>query len=251
MIAVAAAVVIVLGAAIVLLSRSNEESPVATDPPVTTVVVPSTEPEAVEELDPQLEEALAVATAFTDASAAGDLESLESLVLLDGHTLSILGMVGVELADTEAAWRNAVGWTITIDGCSLSNPDVENTSIVCESTHTNALSEALGVGPYWSRQHLKVLYDGDSKLSTPIEKTIISEGLTVEFPTATFSAETGEQFSAWLEANHPNDVEAMLSFDVNPDLPGIWFGDGVPNLTDESIQLWQQRVAEFVAEQTG
>lgn len=244
---IAAAVVAILGVGLILLTQSSEEVPPATNPPPSTVVVPTTAiPE--EALDPRLQDAVSVATAFSEASAAGDIEEMQSLALQDGHTLSILGMVGIEVAESEIAWREAVGWTTDVDECVLTNPDVQDTRITCHFTHDNAISDALGVGPYWGRQHFEVLYEGDTKFSTVIDKTTIAYGLTVEFATTAFRTEAADRFLTWLEASHPDDVETMIDFSGS-ESKVVRFGNGVPNLSTQSIDLWRQHVAEFIAEQ--
>jgi hypothetical protein len=250
---VAALVVVIVGVAILIASQSEEDAPIVTEPTPTTVAdaAPTTEPAPETTLDPQLQDALRVATAFYAAGASGDVDVMQSHVLLDGHTVSILGMASVEQPESEIAWREAVGWSTEVDECVLTNPDVRNTSITCHATHRNAISDALGVGPYWGRQHLKVLYEGDTKLGTLIDTTIVSQGFEIEFATTAFRTEVGDPFLAWLEANHPEDVEKMIDFTASAGVVrAVLFSDGVPVLTPESIGLWRQHTAEFVAEQS-
>lgn len=250
LIAVAAAAVVVLGAVVILLTRSNEEPPVATDPPPTTISVPTTVSDTVAELDPQLEEALAVAGAFTQARADHDIQGMEDNAI-EGH---INGFVAgsLELMPDEFAWQEAVGWTMQVDGCELTIPDVADTRIRCDVTHSDAISEALGVGPYLGSYHMKVQYAGEEKLGVPIEETTVTESLQIDFPASEFTSQTWRPFVTWLEANHPDDVAQMLGAEVGPNEVALMLsvGERRPNLSQESIDLWRQHVNEFVEDQT-
>lgn len=247
LIAVAAAVVVVLGAVIFLLTQANEQQPVVTNPPPTTLVVPTTTPEATEELSPELEEAVAVAMAFTEARRDRDIQAMNANGI-EGH---INGFVvgSLEAMPDEFAWQEAVGWVMEVQGCEVTNPELNSTTVRCDVVHQNAISQALGEGPDEGAYHMKVMYAGDEKLGVPITETTVTESLQIDFPSSGFTAGTWRPFTAWLEQNHPQDIDSMFAAEQGSLPVMLSGGERQPSFSPESIELWRQYVAEFVAEQ--
>jgi hypothetical protein len=249
LIAVAATVVVILGAAIVLLTQANEEPPVASDPAPTTLAVPTTEPETTGELSPQLQEALAVATAFTEGRANRDIEVMRDNGI-EGHVNGFF-VGSLERMPQEFAWLEAVGWTTDIGACEVINPDPEVPTVECAATHSNAISSALGEGPFDGVYRMKLQFAGSEKLGTPIDQTSVTEALDIVFPSNGFVVGTWRPFLAWVEEAHPGATAGMLGTEVGPtEVPMVISqGQQVPLLTDESIDLWRQYSAEFVGGQ--
>ena len=245
---VAAVVAVLLGVAIVILAQANEEPPVVTNPPVPTTVPPTTTPDATEELSPQLQEALDVATAFTQARADRDIDAMVANAV-EGHINGFI-VGSLELMPEELDWQDAVGWSIEIKGCEVTNPDLANTSVECQVAHSNAISEALGEGPFEGSYTMKVMYAGDEKLGVPITETTVTESLFFTFPATEFTTSTWQPFLTWLEKNHPEDVDAMLAGELSPDVQVamVAAGERGPQITPEATDLWRQYAAEFVAE---
>lgn len=248
LVAIAAAAVLILGTALVLLTRDSEE--VANDPsPTTTVMTPTTAPEATEELSPELEQALAVATAFTEARTVGDIQGMNANGV-EGHINGFIVGSLEEMPD-EFAWQDAVGWVMEVQGCEVTNPELSRTTIRCDVLHNNTISQALGEGPYEGAYHMKVMYAGDEKLGVPITETTVTESLQIDFPTFQFTVGTWRPFVAWLEENHPQDIDTMLAGEVQSEIEMMLTnGERRPSLSQESIDLWRQHLAEFVAQQS-
>lgn len=95
----------------------------------------------------------------------------------------INGLVVLSLAEmpAEFAWQEAVGWSIEVEGCQVTDADEATPTVRCDVTHMNAISEWLGVGPYPGAYHLKVLFPGDEFLGVPITTTSVSESHQTEF----------------------------------------------------------------------
>lgn len=250
LVAVAAGVVVVVGAALVLLTR-NDKPPVVTQLTSTTLATPTTIPEATQELSPQLEEALAVATAFNLARADMDIEGMSESGI-EGHVNGFF-VSSLETIPDEFDWLMAVGWTTEVQGCEITNPDLTGTTVRCDVTHSDALSDALDQGPYEGAYHMRVGYAGDEKLGVTINETTVTESLFMDFPSFQFTSGTWRPFVTWLEDNHPEDVSSMFAGEVQSN--DIEFllrvGERKPSLSEESVALWAQYTAEFVAEVGG
>ena len=162
----------------------------------------------------------------------------------------INGLIVLSLGEmpAEFAWQDAVGWTIQVEGCEVTEADETAPTVRCDATHNNTISRALDVGPYPGRYHMKVLFAGDEMLGTPITSTTVTESHQTEFPIRDFTLETWRPFLTWLEAHHPDDMDLMLGSAVEP---GVEFmliaGERKPLLSEESIALWRQYTAEFAA----
>ena len=250
----AAVAAVLLGVAIVIFAQANETPPVATSPSVPptvtpTTVTPTTTPDASEELNPQLQEALDVATAFTQGRADLDIEAM-SENSVEGHVNGFI-VGSLELMPEELDWQDAVGWSIQIEGCEVTNPEVTNTRVECQVLHSNAISESLGEGPFEGNYIMRVMYAGDEKLGVAITETTVAEALSFTFPVQEFTTGTWQPFVAWLEENHPDDLDAMLAGELSPDSLALFVshGERTPRINPEATELWRQHVAEFVAEQ--
>jgi hypothetical protein len=248
LVAVAAAAVVILGTALILLTRDSDE--VATDPPPTTIVTPTTTPEATEELSPELEEALAVATAFTEARRDRDIEKMK-VNAVEGHINGFI-VSSLETMPSEFAWLDAIGWDMEVKGCEVTNPELSRTTIRCDVIHNNTISQALGEGPFEGAYHMKVMYAGDEKLGVPITETTVSESLQIDFPSFQFTVGTWRPFVTWVEENYPQDIDTMLAGEVQPGEIEMMLTirEHRPSLSQESIDLWRQHAAEFVAQQS-
>ena len=98
---------------------------------------------------------------------------------------------------------------------------------MCEYTHENAWSRALGVGPFGPGTFRFVIADG--RISQ-VEHQFAVEG---------FGDSAWNRFDAWLGANHPADRGTMY----------VVLGS-YASFTPESIALWERHTAEFVGSLT-
>ena len=125
------------------------------------------------------------------------------------------------------AFFEATGRTNTVDDCTatVTGPIAE---VMCTYTVENAHSRALGVGPYGGSTAEFVIVGGQI------------EEMTDRFESGLFSVEASEAFRSWVQTNHPEDDPMMY-------IPRF----GTPNLTPESISLWEKNTVEFVASLSG
>jgi hypothetical protein len=171
---------------------------------------------------------------------------------VEGH---IIGFVVGNLArmPEEFAWQRAVGWVTEMSECELTSSDPSNTKVSCTVTHQNAMSEALGQGPFEGAYEMRIMYEGDSKLGVEITETTVTEALGIRFPVSEFVNGTWRPFTTWLETSYPTDYEVMLGAEIGDSefFRMLSAGWRIPTTTPESLDLWERRVAEFVAEQSG
>lgn len=228
-----------------------------TEVTATTEVTTTTIPDA---LDPQVEEGLAVATAFVEALIAGDLATAEGLALasvplflVDGGGSPGVGPMG------EVPWKDALGWVATLDECVLTSPDPVDTRVTCSVTNSTDISIAVGVGPYTGLHQYTVMYEGGTFFGQTIEATtVVSSGGDADtwgkVGYEEFKAEAFDPFMAWLQTNHLDDLEGVMwhAFSLGVSSPDRWLtGDFGPDHRPESIELWRQYSEEFLAEPSG
>ena len=176
--------------------------------------------------------------------AGGDFEVVVANAM-EGHVFGFL-VDSFDLLPAEFAWREAVGWSMEVNRCEIKNPDPTNTTINCIVTHETAWSRAMDAGPYESEFPLRVLHEGDSTLRGTIERSTVSERAHAQFPQTVFVEEAWEPFLDWLEQNHPDDIQTMFGATTFTDI-GLLPGQPLPAVTPESIELWQEHTASFVA----
>lgn len=195
-------------------------------------------------ISPRLIDALDVATAFTEGRAERDLKKMMANAI-DGFINGFVVLSMEEMAD-EFEWLDAVGWSMRLDGCELTEANEDTPTVRCDVTHSDSISESLGVGPYPGSYYIKVRFPGDEVLGTPIEETVVTESHQTEFPILAFTTDTWRPFLRWLEERSPGEAETMLGFPVPQ---GVEFlvvaGERPPRLTDDSIELWRKWVVEF------
>ena len=175
-----------------------------------------------------------------EARANGDFDAMADHAV-EGH---IHGFVvgNLERMPEEFAWQEAVGWTTEVGDCELTLAQLDNTQVECTVTHQNAISQALGQGPFDGSYTMKVMYEGDNKLGVDITETTVTEALFLRFPVSEFVNETWRPFTTWLEATHPADYQTMLGAEIgdNEIFRMLSSGWRLPTTTPESIDLWRQ-----------
>lgn len=259
-----AAVAILIGA-VLMFSQNEETPPPATQLTPTTVaaVVPPTaavdEPATTlpEVIDPQVEQGLAVATAFIEALLVGDLATAESLALSSVPTFLVDGGGSPGVGPSgEIPWKDALGWEATLDECIVSSPDPVDTRITCSVTNSTDISRALGVSPYTSLHHYTVMHEGGTYFGQTIDDTkVVSSGGDADtwekVGYQEFKARVFDPFMNWLEANHPDDLQQTMwhAFSLGVFSPDRWLtGDFGPHHSPESVELWGQYSQEYIAQ---
>jgi hypothetical protein len=225
------------------VAPASTSSATATTSATTSTVPPPSTTTSAAPLDPRVEEALEVATEFMHGFADRDMEVIEA-TSVEGHVFAFT-VDAFERFPDEFAWLDAIGWVLTVNDCTVTNPDVDNTTITCSVTHENAWSRALGVGPYDGEFFVGVSIPGQSNWVYPDrDEPVVTTRAFAQFPTFFFTRETWEPFIDWVDANHPDDLPLMLSSIQPPEtsMLSAW-----PTLTPESIELWRTRTEEFVA----
>jgi len=254
-IGVAAAVALAVAGLVVLGGSDELEQPVTTGPvPPETLPAPppSTSPRSVPssaplEIDPAVTAALDVASRFMDGFARRDISVIEETAV-EGQVRGLL-VGNFDTLQTEFAWLDAIGWTMTVDACVVDRPDPERTTVTCFVVIDNAWSRALGTGPYDAEFYISLTPPGgEYGVEGPFDRWTVTERLSSEqFPRTAFELETWDPFVEWVDANHPSDFTTMV-------LPGmasdLHLFPAFPALTDESVELWRRHTDEFVREQT-
>ena len=120
-------------------------------------------------VDPRVEASARVAEEFMIAFAAQDMDGIEA-TSVEGHVFGLL-VDQFSLFEQEFAWRDAVGWDMTVTGCTVENPDIENVKFVCLVNHETDWSRALEVGPYESEFPIGVSYPGTDNWIYPDRDT--------------------------------------------------------------------------------
>ena len=238
---VTAAVAILIGVMVVL--AQDNQSP----PPADTV--PTTESETP---DRRLEEALAMGNAMANAYAGGDVETMSDLA---ANTQSIHGFIAgsLEALPQEFAWREAVGWTVSVDNCEVTAAGEAGASVACAVSHSNAISEGLGAGPYEGVYLVRVGYPGSDEFGELLETMSVVTANPTVFPSFQFSGETWQPFMNWLNDNHPDDVQVMLGRTIGDGEAIMVFAAGLqlPATSPDAVTLWSQYSAEFIAQLDG
>ena len=169
-------------------------------------------------------EAAAVAERFIEAHNSRDPEIARSLVA-DTAEISMNPVRSVDEIEMGISWLEATGWMFTTDGCRATRGPSEDemVHVLCLLVHENAWSRALGVDP-------------DTRGALTLD--VVSGEITtahMSSPPMSWNSELVVAFEDWLAETHPEDLERMYQY--HP---------GLPALTSESINLWEQRTAEFV-----
>jgi hypothetical protein len=159
-----------------------------------------------------------VANAYMEALANLDAEAALALFAPDG-TAAYPG--GNDLSQTSALfdWYRATGWETTPGECTEISTGEGGTLVECPNEFEDAWGRALSHAPIGGEVQVLV---SDSEIATLV--LVLDE-------------EYGgiwETFRIWIDENHPDDFDLM-------------YAPNGPLLDDESIALWEQYTAEFVA----
>jgi hypothetical protein len=195
---------------------------------------PNLTPEALALFEQRVPEFEALQTALRyvvarndwDGTTAGSLVADDARFVDDRYTTE--GVDDVHLAT--AQYDRSGEWHYRDPQCNARMTSPPEVKVICRYTMANALSEALGVGPY----------DG-SWLDLRVAGGQIQEVLH-HFDYGRYSYQVFEVFTGWLDEAHPGDFEVLF---------GLTGGTAVGHLTPEALALWEQRIPEFVSSQGG
>lgn len=165
-----------------------------------------------------------VATVFVEAYEVLDVDTASSYLAADANLH--LFNANTEELPLAFSWDEATGFKILLDSCAETSSGPSGTTVRCDYEYHGIRSEEIGLGPY-----------GGSWLDfTVLDGKIASGSDHLEFTLNGFSSEMWVPFAAWVAETHPDDVTIM-------------YGDSSqtsPQITDESIALWEQRTREYV-----
>ena len=207
----AAAIVILVIGAIGLLANLQASDKATTEPTTITTVFEGTD-------------ALPVAMSFAQARSGGDVDAVLAL-LADDAVVSMGPAASKGDVAMEMRWQEATGLTFVFDRCVAVEESFDEgaAAFSCFVSWTGAVANSLGYGADTFEYSIKV---ADGKISSAV---LLDLG--------EYSMTTWRPFRDWIQQNHDSEIAVMYT----PE----WHAA----LTDQSIELWKLRTAEFVAEQ--
>jgi hypothetical protein len=163
---------------------------------------------------------LEVATAYVEAFGAFDAETVGSML---APTANVLTWEGRNDWRRDISYLEAAGFQFTFHECRESPPQLSGgVRVHCEYDAHGLGSDRIGLEPF-----------GGS-----VFRVIIDDGLVVEsnmgFDFTSFHGVMWRPFREWVQATHPEDFPVMY---VDPNLS---------RQTEESLALWEERVADYV-----
>jgi hypothetical protein len=180
--------------------------------------------------DPAYREAVEVARGFLDAYGSFDAD--RALTYLTDDYL-IPDAIAGQGSNTPEQFRlgvahaRAIGYKQTIYDCEQQGNSDSEVILRCAFDMHALGSDKIGLGPYTDNYWDLTIRDGK----------IDSVDSVWGFMSNGFSDQMWEPFAYWVSVEHPGDVEAMYT-----DLSQI-----MEQVTQDSIPLWEQRTAEYIA----
>ena len=165
-----------------------------------------------------------IATDFVEAYGALDVETVASY--LDEEADLQLFNADSEGLSMAFRWDQAAGFELLPGSCAETRTGPAGSVIRCEYDYHAIRSEEIGLGPY----------NGNWLDLTVVDGKITSAFDHLETSSNGFSSEMWEPFAAWVAENHPDDVITMYG---DPSQTAM-------ELTDEAIELWEERTREYV-----
>jgi hypothetical protein len=188
--------------------------------PRENATTPANKPSVVSPADAA---AVEVATGFLDAYGAFDAERARSYLAEDADITGITEGRGVKGLSLMLSFSEAEGYRQTITSCEASTL-ASDTTVICEYEFHAIRSDEIGRGPFRGSDFMFTVRDG---------KIVRASN---EIDIAKFSPQMWEPFAEWVSTTYPADAAVM-------------YQDGTFSnfrLTEESVQLWDQRTREYV-----
>jgi hypothetical protein len=164
--------------------------------------------------------AVDVTTAFVEAYGGFDRTRAASYLAPDADVSRLEG--GEEWLSGNR-WLEETGFELIPEACRA----VSSGRVRCGFSFSGLRSRELGLGPYPGSHFDFEVGNGG----------IVSASMTLEVDASGFSAQVWEPFAEWVSTTYPEDAAVMYSDSSH----------SVERLTGESIALWGQHTAEFVA----
>ena len=167
---------------------------------------------------------------FLDAYGAFDADQAIAYLTDD----AIAEISGWAVANTreelrlELALLEAQGYAQIVTGCEPQGNSSSGTEVRCAYDFHGIRSHEIGLGPYSDNYWDLTVRDGE----------IVSVANTIAFMTNGFSQQMWEPFAQWVAMKYPDDVLRMYDNGGQTDF----------RLTEESVQLWEQRSRKYVDE---
>lgn len=171
--------------------------------------------------------AVEVATAFVEAYVSFDVDLASRYLAADVDLSQLDGGQQWRLGNR---WLQATGPEFLVGACEELGNSATATSVRCPFDFYGLRSNEIGLGPYSGSYFDLTLEDGE----------VTSVALRWAYMNNGYSQEMWKPFADWVATNHPEDLLTMYTGGISS-----------PRWTEESIDLWEQRLREYVAEVTG
>jgi hypothetical protein len=168
---------------------------------------------------------------FLDAYGAFDADRALTYLTDDAIAEMSGSAAGANTRDEfrlELALLEASGYKETINGCEPPADSSSGTTVRCAYDFHSIRSDEMGLGPYTDNHWDFTISDGK----------IVSAANTIAFMTNGFSEQVWEPFAQWVATTYPDDVPKMYTSASQTE----------SQLTEESVQLWEQRSREYAEE---
>ena len=174
------------------------------------------------------ERPVALAREFLDAYGSFDADRALSYLTTDAIAQGVVeeDRTTLEQLRLGIASERALGYKQTINGCEHQGNSASGVSLRCAFDFHVIGSDEIGLGPFTGNYWNLTVRDGK----------IVSAQREVEFNNG-FGDQIWEPFAKWVSIEHPDDALAL----------GTDESQGMQPVTADSIRLWEQRSAEYVA----
>jgi hypothetical protein len=224
---ISATVVLIAALTLAACAPAGTTTTLTTAPPATPTssATPTTASPAAEDA------AIEIARLFLEAYTAFDADKAASYLTDDAlQEFAPSGGDGagdVEGLRLQVRHLKAAGFKLLLDSCEEQDSSPPGTSVRCTYDYHRIRSDEIGLGPYSGSQFDITVLDGE----------IVSVSDHFVFLENGFSDQMWEPFAEWVAENYPEDGALMYE-----NWPSIFMAQ----LTDESIELWEQRSREYV-----
>jgi hypothetical protein len=164
---------------------------------------------------------LEIATAYVEAYAAFDVDTVRSLL---SETPEVLPWESYAPRDWRADMRylEATGFQLMFEGCTEQGAEAGAVMVHCVYDAHGLGSDQMGLEPFGNHVFRVVIEDGQ----------VVSSNMGFNF--SQFSGAMWFPFQAWIQENHPEDFSVL------------YVDESLSRQTDEAIALWEQRVQDYV-----
>jgi hypothetical protein len=170
-------------------------------------------------------EAEQVASRFVSARNAWDATTVR-LLLADDAVIDEVSVASVADYPARVEMERIRGWSFLQPQCTTTEVGPP-ARVTCTYTMEDAITRALGVGPFTGSSFEFVIADEHI------------QDVTHDFDFSQYSPQAFEVMWDWLDDVHPGDTDVIWAIDA--------VGRATPKLTPEALALLELRIHEFVA----